>query len=82
MTLEHANEMVIQLLKDAREPHYPHLVDAADVFSELPTDVQLLDALVEAFDTTPIEMIERLICFDFVALRRMVMQGEQAGVAA
>jgi hypothetical protein len=82
MNLDYANNLVAEFLADAREPDYPHLVDAADLFGESPTDVQLLDALVEAFDTTPIEMIERLVCFDFVALRRAVMQGARPEAAS
>lgn len=37
-----------------------------------PTDIEILGALVEQFDLTPAEMIERLICVDFVALRQAV----------
>lgn len=70
MNLAHANDMVGQFLADARQPEYPRLVDAADIFGKEPTDQQLLDALVEAFPMDAVEMIERLICFDFVALRR------------
>jgi hypothetical protein len=40
-----------------------------------PTDVEILDALVEQFDLTPAEMIERLICVDFVALRKEALNG-------
>lgn len=70
MNLAHANSMVAEFLHDAKQPKYPHLVDAAEVFGKEPTDLQLLDALVEAFPMDAYEMIERLICFDFVALRR------------
>jgi hypothetical protein len=73
MTLEHANELVAQFLHNAGATEYPHLVDAADLFDEGPTDIQMLDALVEAFDLTAVEIIERLVCMDFAALRREVM---------
>ena len=65
-----ANAMVAEFLHDAMQPQYPHLVDAAEIFGTEPTDLQLLDARVEAFPMDAYEMIERLICFDFVALRR------------
>lgn len=70
MNLAHANNMVDQFLADARHPQYPHLVEAAEVFGSEPTDLELLDALVEAFPMPAVEMIERLICVDFVTLRR------------
>jgi hypothetical protein len=73
MTLAHANKLVAQFLHDAASTEYPHLVDAADLFDDGPTDIQMLDALVEAFDLPPVEIIERLVCIDFVALRREVM---------
>jgi len=50
-----------------------HLCDLADAAATALTDVQLLDALVEAFDLPPLTLIERLICVDFVTLRREVM---------
>ena len=46
------------------------LVDLADAFLGEPTDVQIVDALVEAFDLSPRAVIERLICVDFVAVRQ------------
>ena len=70
MRLAHATQMIGQLLADAREPHCPRLVDMEEVFKPEPTDLQLLDALVEAFPMPAVEMIERLVCFDFVSLRR------------
>jgi hypothetical protein len=73
MTLEHANDMAAQFLHDAQQPGYPHLVDVADLFDDGPTDIQMLDALVEAFDLTAVEIIERLVRADFAALRREVM---------
>lgn len=48
------------------------LVDLADAFLGEPTDVQIVDALVEAFDLSPRAVIERLICVDFVTVRREV----------
>jgi len=39
MTLAHANKLVAQFLHDAGATEYPHLVDAADVFSDEPTDI-------------------------------------------
>lgn len=69
MNLAHANNMVDEFLADARQPQYPHLVDMAEVFGNEPTDLQLLDALIEAFPMSAVEMIERLACFDFVTVR-------------
>lgn len=74
MNLAQANSMVAEFLHDAMRPQYPHLVEAAEVFGKEPTDLQLLDALVEAFPMPAVEMIERLICFDFVALRRELVK--------
>lgn len=51
---------------------YARLVDLADAAAPEPTDVQIVDALVEAFDLSPRAVIERLICVDFVAVRREV----------
>ncbi len=48
------------------------LVDLADAFDAAPSDVQIVDALVEAFDMSPRAVIERLICVDFVAVRQEV----------
>jgi hypothetical protein len=73
MTLAHANKLVAQFLHDAGATEYPHLVDAADVFSDEPTDIEIVDALVEVFDLTHNEMIDRLQGLDFAALRREVM---------
>lgn len=72
MNLDRANKLVAQFLHDAGATEYPHLVDAADLFDDGPTDIQMLDALVEAFDLTAIELIERLVRADFAALRREV----------
>jgi len=49
-----------------------HLVELAEAFEAAPTDVQIVDALVEAFEQTPVQIIERLICMDFVTVRREV----------
>jgi hypothetical protein len=72
MTLQHANNLVAQFLHDAGAAEYPHLVDAADVFSDEPSDIEIVDALVEVFDLTHCEMIDRLMGLDFNALRREV----------
>ena len=69
MTLDYANDLVLQFLHDAQQPDYPHLVDMADVFCEEPTDIEILDALVEAFAIPAAEMAERLASVDFAALR-------------
>lgn len=54
---------------DARRPMSLEelAMDAADAGPI--SDIEILDALVEMFDLTPHEMIERLICMDFVTLR-------------
>jgi hypothetical protein len=72
MTLDHANDMISQFLYDAQQPGYPHLIDMADVFSNEPTDIEIVDALVEVFDLTHDEMIDRLQGMDFAELRREV----------
>ena len=72
MTLEHANEMVTKFLHDVQQSDYPRLVDMADVFSDEPSDIEILDALVEVFDLTHNEMIDRLMGVDFDKLRREV----------
>ena len=51
---------------------YATLADAADAQATAPTDLQIIDALVEAFDIEPLMLIARLICMDFVAVRREV----------
>lgn len=68
MTLEHANELFAQFMKD-----HAHLVDLADAFGPEPTDLQIVTALSEHFDMPRLDMIERLICVDFVTLRREAM---------
>ncbi len=52
---------------------HARLVDLAEAFERAPTDLQIVDALVEAFEQTPVQIIERLICMDFVTVRREVM---------
>jgi hypothetical protein len=69
MELERANEMMAQCLRDGRERDRSCLVDMADVFCEEPTDLDILDALVEAFAIPAVEMAERLASVDFAALR-------------
>jgi hypothetical protein len=73
MTLEHASNLVAQLLHDAHQPDHSHLIDMADVFSDEPTDIEILDALVETFDRTHSEMIDLLRGLDFDALRREIV---------
>lgn len=51
---------------------HAHLFDQADALALEPTDVQIVDALVEAFDLPALTVIERLICMDFVTVRREV----------
>lgn len=46
-----------------------HLCDLADAAAFAVTDVQIVDALVEAFDLPALEVIERLICMDSVTVR-------------
>jgi hypothetical protein len=72
MTLTDANEMVDQCLRDGRERDHAHLVDAADLFDDGPAAIQIVDALVEAFDITAVEAVERLARLDIAALREMV----------
>jgi len=52
--------------------NHGHLCDLADAAAEALTDVQIVDALVEAFDLPALALIERLICMDFVTVRREV----------
>lgn len=49
-----------------------HLCDLADTVATNLTDLQIVDALVEAFDLAPLTVIERLICMDFVTVRQEV----------
>lgn len=72
MTLDHANEMAAQFLRDARNGDYPRLADMADVMVDAPTDMQLLDALVEAFDMPAVDLVERLASIDVGTLKEAV----------
>ena len=72
MNLDHANKLVAQFLHDAGAAEYPRLVDMADLFDDGPTGIEIIDALVEVFDLTHNEMIDRLQGLDFNALRREV----------
>lgn len=51
---------------------HAHLADLAEAFHAAPTDVQIVDALVEAFELAPVAIIERLMGMDFVTVRREV----------
>lgn len=51
---------------------YANLVDLADAVLPDPTDLQIVTALSEAFDMPLGAVIERLICMDFVTVRREV----------
>jgi hypothetical protein len=57
---------------NARVEH-ARLVELADAGAFGPTDVQIVDALVEAFDLTAAAAIKRLIRMDFAAVRLEVM---------
>lgn len=72
MTLDHADAMIAQFLHDAQQPDYPHLVDMAELFNDEPTDIEILDALVEAFDIPHAEMVERLTRVDVKTLLEVV----------
>lgn len=48
------------------------LGDLADAAAFQPTDIEIVDALVEAFDLPALAVIERLICMDFCAVRQEV----------
>ncbi len=50
-----------------------HLCELADAAAEALTDVQIVDALVEAFDLPALAIIERLTGIDFASVRREVM---------
>lgn len=72
MTLDYANDLVLQFLADAREPHHANLIDLADLLDDEPTDVELVDALVEAFGMSSTEAVDRLARVDIAALREVV----------
>ena len=48
------------------------LGDLADAAAFQPTDLEIVDALAEEFDLSPLAVIERLICMDFCAVRVQV----------
>ncbi len=73
MDIAHANNLVAQFLCDAREGDYPHLVDAADVFGEGPTDAELAYLVAEGLNIPLSEAIDRLESVDVVALRQEVL---------
>ncbi|MFC3469158.1 hypothetical protein ACFOHT_04700 [Massilia oculi] len=50
-----------------------HLCELADAAAEALTDLQIVDALVEAFDLPALAIIERLGSLDFAAVRGEVM---------
>ena len=49
-----------------------HLCDLADAATTALTDLQIVDALVEAFDLPALAIIERLTGIDFASVRREV----------
>lgn len=51
---------------------YARLVDLADAVLPEPTDLEIVTAMSEAFDMTLAAAIDRLICVDFVAVRKQV----------
>ena len=48
------------------------LVDLFDAFEPEPTDLEIVTAVSEAFDMPLGAVIERLICVDFVGVRKQV----------
>lgn len=48
------------------------LVDLFDAFELEPTDLEIVTAVSEAFDMPLGAVIERLICVDFVGVRKQV----------
>lgn len=56
---------------DAIDPDHSHLVDMADACDEGPTELQILDAVAEAFDLPRADLLERLIFANFMALRKV-----------
>lgn len=50
-----------------------HLCDLADAATTALTDVQIVDALVEAFDLPALAIIERLASVNLLAVRGEVM---------
>ena len=50
-----------------------HLCDLADAAAEALTDLQIVDALVEAFDLPALAIIERLASVNLLVVRGEVM---------
>ena len=48
------------------------LVDLFDLFEQEPSDLEIVTAVSEAFDMPLRAVIERLICVDFVGVRKQV----------
>lgn len=57
---------------NARTDH-ASLADLADADKFGPSDAQIVDAVAELFDLSPRAAIERMICIDFVAVRREML---------
>ena len=51
---------------------YATLVDLADAVQPEPSDLEIVTAVSEAFDMPLGAVIERLICVDFVGVRKQV----------
>lgn len=51
---------------------YARLVDLADAVLPEPNDLEIVTAMSEAFDMSLLAVIERLLCVDFVAVRKQV----------
>jgi hypothetical protein len=72
MTHDQAKEMYDRFMRDVSPGEYRRLADMADVMADAPTDLQLLDALVEAFDMPAVDLVERLASVDVGALKEAV----------
>ena len=51
---------------------YARMFDLADAMQPDPTDLEIVTAVSESFDLPLGAVIERLICVDFVTVRRQV----------
>ena len=51
---------------------HSQLVDLLDAFEQEPSDLEIVTAVSEAFDMPLRAVIERLICVDFVGVRKQV----------
>lgn len=51
---------------------WARLVDLADAVQPEPTDLEIVEAVSEHFDMPLGAVIERLICVDFVGVRKQV----------